>query len=102
MKKAIVVAVAAVLAGAATPALADPSCLGGSGSSFKVEMGFSVGGKFTEKDQMEFDLMRARRAGINADTAERTWLGCLKITRRGADGEWLAEYYDPGTFERKP
>ncbi|HQZ12161.1 MAG TPA: hypothetical protein PK286_04680 [Devosia sp.] len=97
MKKAIVVA--ALLAATATPVLADPNCqTGGGGANFRFEVGI---GKFTEKDQMEFDLIRARRAGINAETAERTWLGCLKITRRGPNG-WITEYYDPDTFQLKP
>ncbi len=98
MKRAIVAA--AVLAALATPALADPNCLSSGGTSFRVQTGFSVG-DITEQDQMEFDLIRARRAGINAETAERTWLGCLKITRRGPNG-WITEYYDPDSFERKP
>jgi hypothetical protein len=100
MKRAIVVA-AVVLVAAATPALADPNCLASGGSaSFRVETGINIG-KFTEQEQMQFDVMRARRAGIDAETAERTGLGCLKITRRGANG-WITEYYDPDTFERKP
>ena len=61
MKRAIVVA-AVVLVAAATPALADPNCLASGGSaSFRVETGINIG-KFTEQEQMQFDVMRARRA----------------------------------------
>jgi hypothetical protein len=98
MRKAIVLA--AVLAATVTPVLADPNCHSGSGASFRVETGFRIG-EFTEQEQMDLDVIRARRAGINAETAERTWLGCLKITRRGPNG-WITEYYDPDTFELKP
>ena len=96
------VLLAAALAALATPALADPNCLTGGGSGLSVSFGVSFGGRFTEADQMEFDRIRARRHGIDAETAERTWLGCLKVTRRDAGGNWVTEYYDPETFERKP
>ena len=98
--KHLIVAVA-IVAGLATPALADPNCLTGDGSGLRVQFGINTG-NISEQDQMDFDVIRARRHGINADTAERTWLGCLKITRRAAGGGWITEYYDPDTFERKP
>jgi hypothetical protein len=86
----------------ATPALADPNCLGsGGGVSLHVSGGVRIG-NFSEADQMEFDRMRLRAAGIDAETAERTWLGCLKVTSRDASGSWQTDYYDPDTFERKP
>ena len=96
------VVLAAVLALLATPALADPNCLTGGSPGLDVSLGFSFGGRITEADQMEFDRIRARRHGIDAETAERTWLGCLKVTRRDASGNWVTEYYDPDTFEKKP
>jgi hypothetical protein len=46
---------------------------------------------------MDFLLLQARSRGINADTAERTWLDCVKITRR-ENGRWVTEYYDPRTW----
>lgn len=78
---------------AAGPALAYPNCLTGGGVS--VEIGI---GDFSEQDRMEFDLLQARRHGIDAETAERTWLDCVKITRI-EDGRWITEYYDPRTWE---
>jgi hypothetical protein len=98
MNKAILVGVA--LAGLATPALADPNCLTSDGGGLQVHLGFSTG-NISEQDQMDFDVINARRHGINADTAERTWLGCIKVTRRGSSG-WITEYYDPDTWEKKP
>lgn len=70
--------------------------------SFHVGAEFTIGGKFSEADQMEFDKMRLRQKGIDADTAERTWLGCLKVTSRDSSGNWQTDYYDPDTFEHKP
>jgi hypothetical protein len=84
------------IAFAAGPALADPNCLQ-SGSGFRVEIGVGAG-NFSERDQMDFLVMQARRHGINADTAEKTWLECIKITRREA-GRWVTEYYDPYTWD---
>lgn len=99
MNKAIVAGLVAAMM--ATPALADPNCLTGGEPGLQVHLGFSTG-NITEQDQMDFDVINARRHGINADTAERTWLGCLKVTRRAPGGGWITEYYDPDTFERKP
>ena len=58
MKRAIVAAL--VVAATATPVLADPNCLGSGGGSFRVQTGIQFG-NISEKDQMEFDLIRARR-----------------------------------------
>ncbi|MHB1103370.1 MAG: hypothetical protein ACYC0C_11485 [Devosia sp.] len=93
---------AAVLAFVATPALADPNCLGGGSSGLHFSYGVRIGDDFTEAEQMQFDKMRLRQQGIDADTAERTWLGCLKVTSRDANGSWTTDYYDPDTFEQKP
>jgi hypothetical protein len=99
MKYILVAAVMA--AGLATPALADPNCLNDGAPGLRVHVGINTG-NITEQDQMDFDVLNARRHGIDADTAERTWLGCLKITRRAAGGGWVTEYYDPDTFRLKP
>ena len=97
-----ILAAAAAFAALVTPALADPNCLGsGGGASFHVSGGVRIG-DFSEADQMEFDKLRLRSAGIDADSAERTWLGCLKVTSRDGNGNWTTDYYDPDTFERKP
>lgn len=92
---------ALILAAGASPALADPNCLGGGNSGVHVSLGASVGGGYTAQEQAVFDQMEARRHGINADSAERTWLGCIKITRRDELGRWVTEYYDPDNFEQK-
>ena len=85
-----------------TPALAYPNCLGGGGgASMHVTIGVGVGGGYTEAEQETFDKMALRQRGIDADTVERTHLGCMKITRFEG-GSWTTEYYDPDTFEQKP
>jgi hypothetical protein len=43
-------------------------------------------------------LLRARSHGIDAETAERTHLDCIKITRRD-NGRWVTEYYDTHSWE---
>lgn len=90
---------AALLCAGVSPALADPSCLGSDNRGFSVSGRFAIG-KISEADQAQFDIMEARRHGIDAATAERTWLECIKITRR-EDGRWVTEYYDPRTWELK-
>lgn len=95
-------AAGALLAALTGPAIADPNCLGGGAPGVHISLGFQVGADFTEAEQAEFDKMRLRQQGIDADTAERTWLGCLKVTSRDSNGNWVTEYYDPQTYERKP
>jgi hypothetical protein len=91
-----------LVAAVTSPALADPNCLGGGEPGVDISFGFSIGGKYTEAEQAQFDVMHLRQQGIDAETAERTWLGCLKVTSRDANGHWTTDYYDPDTFERKP
>jgi hypothetical protein len=93
-------ALAVLLAAAASPALAYPSCLNSGGAGLHVEFGIGTG-DFSEQDQMDFDLMNARSHGIDAETAERTHLGCVKITRI-ENGRWVTEYYDPRDWELVP
>lgn len=93
---------AAMLLVAASPALADPNCLGGGEPGLHISIGIGVGGEYTEDEQAQFDKMHLRQQGIDAETVERTWLGCLKVTSRDANGHWQTDYYDPDTFERKP
>src|SRR5688572_10510832 len=83
------------------PAAASPNCKGGDGPGITVHIGVSVGTPFTEDEQEVIDKMRLRQAGIDADTVDRTWHDCLKVTRF-ENGRWVTEYYDPDTFERKP
>lgn len=95
------IAIAGLIVLLATPALADPNCLSSGGPGLHVEFGVRVGDDYTEAEQAEFDKMRLRQAGIDADTVERTWLGCFKVTRRSG-GSWITEYYDPKTLDRMP
>jgi hypothetical protein len=79
----------------AAPALAYPNCLASGGY---LEFRFSVGEEWTEDDENEYLLDLVHDHGIYADTAERSWLDCIKITRLERGG-WVTEYLDPYTFE---
>ena len=93
-RPALILMIVAALTG---PALASPNCLQSGGGGLRVEFGFSTG-NLSEQDKMDFLVLEARRRGINADTAEKTWLECIKVTRREA-GSWVTEYYDPYTWD---
>jgi hypothetical protein len=93
-------AFAVLFATAASPALAYPNCLNSSSARLHVEFGFGTG-DLSEADRNEFDLIQARRHGIDAETAERTWLDCVLITRREG-GRWVTEYYDPRSWDLMP
>ncbi len=95
------IALAGLIACLATPALAYPNCLMSGGPGLRIEFGVQVGGDYTEAEQAQFDKMRLRQAGINADTVERTHLGCFKVTRI-VGGGWVTEYYDPATLDLVP
>lgn len=84
-----------------SPAAAEPNCLAGGGPGLQISMGASVGGPYTQEEQAVFDKMKLRQAGIDADTVERSWLGCMKVTRFEG-GRWATEYYDPRTLDPKP
>ena len=86
------------LAAATGAAQATPICLMSGGPGLRIEFGVSVGSPFTEAEQNEFLVMEARRRGIDAETAERTSLECIKVTRL-VQGSWVTEYYDPYTWE---
>ena len=89
----------AILLAAAAPASAAsyPNCLGGSPG---IELNFGDGHR-TRAEQAVFDKMELRQAGIAADTVERTWLECFKVTRF-EDGRWVVEYYHPDRLEDGP
>lgn len=92
-----------LVAALATPAAAAsyPNCRGGGAPGLSVHIGVSVGGEFSEDELEDFDRMRLRRAGIDADTVDRTFLGCLKVTRF-EQGRWVTEYYNPDTLQQGP
>lgn len=99
--KILRVLTALLAASSASSALADPNCLGGETPGIHVSIGIGIG-EYTEAEQAEFDRMHLRQQGIDAETVERTWLGCLKVTSRDGNGSWTTNYYDAETFERKP
>ena len=96
-------ALALLLAAASvSPALADPNCLGGGEPGVHISFGVSIGGPYTKDEQEVFENMRLRNNGSDADSVERTWLGCWKVTSRDERGHWVTDYYDPRTLDRKP
>jgi hypothetical protein len=95
MRRAILIALA--LASSTATALASPNCLQSGGRGLRIEFGIGTG-NFSEQDKMDFLVREARRRGIDAQTAERTWLNCIKVTRM-AGGRWVTEYYDPYTWD---
>lgn len=95
--------VALLLAAVASPAAAASAsnCLApvSPGLQIHVEIGF--GPERSKKDQEVFDKMRLRQAGVDADSVERTWLGCLKV-QRFENGRWVTEYYHPDAIGAGP
>jgi hypothetical protein len=91
-----VLALAALSAPAA--AASYPNCVGGSPG---IEINLGVGSHRTKAEQEVFDKMELRQAGIDADTVERTWLECFKVTRF-ENGRWVVEYYHPDRLEDGP
>lgn len=87
----------------AAPAAAAsyPNCVGAGSPGVSIEFGFSVGGKTSKEDQEFFDKARLRAAGIRADTVERTWLDCFKVTRI-ENGRYVTEFYHPDNLEAGP
>ncbi len=90
----------AAAAGIATPSLAamcyDPK----PGVHVGFDFEFSSDGKFTESDRAEHDLMRLRRAGIDAVRAER-WNGCIRaFVPVGENGHEEMQFFHPDSLER--
>jgi hypothetical protein len=92
MTRGVLIFTIAVLGG--SPALAAPSCIGSGGT-------FPIGADDVPSEtlQIEQDLANLRTRGIEALTAERTSLECIRITRR-EDGVLVTEYYDPSSFKQ--
>ncbi len=78
------------------PALAVPFCTE-TGSGVVVSFGFGIGGKYTESERNAFDLMRLRRAGVDANATER-WGGCIRAFVRKPGGGETMEFYHPDTL----
>jgi hypothetical protein len=98
MLRPIVIGAAMIMLGA-SPALAL-NCYG-AGSSPGVGIGFEFRyGEFTEADEAQHDLLRLRRAGVDATSVEY-WGGCIRAWVRNDDGPGEhMEFYHPRTLER--
>lgn len=92
-------AIAAMLAAPATPALALSCNSTDGGAGLRFTLGFTFG-NITERDEAEFDLIRLRREGVDA-TAVEYWNGCIRAWVRNPDGvgEHM-EFYHPDTLRR--
>lgn len=98
----LVAAILVAVAASVSPALADPNCLGGGEPGVHISFSVGIGGAYTTDEQEVFDKMRLRKNGIKADTVERTWLGCWKVTSRDEQGHWVTDYIDPRTLGEQP
>lgn len=84
----------------AAVATAAPFCTGASeDTSFRISSGFSIGGKLTDDQRNEFDMMRLRQMGVDATRVER-WNGCIRAFVRKPTGGEEMQFFEPGTYER--
>jgi hypothetical protein len=97
----LIAAILVAVAASASPALAGPNCLGGQ-SGLYISYSVGIGGSYTADEQEVFDKMKLRQNGIQADTVERTSLGCWKVTSRDARGHWVTDYIDPRGLGDQP
>lgn len=83
----------------ATPATAAPFCTGGDwGSGIRIQGSIRIG-KMDSEDRDALNLMRLRRAGIDATRAEE-WNGCIRAFVRQASGGEIMQFFDPTTLEQ--
>lgn len=64
-----------------------------------VSFGFSVGGKLTQDEQDNFNLMHLRQMGVDATRAEM-WGGCIRAFVRKPGGGEEMQFFHPDSFER--
>lgn len=91
---------AALLIVPATPAFAL-NCYGAGGAARGLTLGLEFRfGELTEQDEANLDLMRLRRAGVDATSVEY-WNGCIRAWVPNSEGVGQhMEYYDPRTLRR--
>jgi len=83
----------------AVVASAAPFCTGDDAPGFEVSTGFSFGGKFTETERNEFDMMHLRQMGVDVTRVER-WNGCIRAFVRKPEGGEEMQFFEPGSYER--
>lgn len=76
--------------------VAAPFC-DGAFDSGRVTFGFSIGGKYTEQERNDFDMMELRRMGVDATRVER-WNGCIRAFVRKPGGGEEMQFFEPGTY----
>ncbi|MVT00411.1 hypothetical protein [Devosia marina] len=93
----IVAAVLLVLAFCGSAQASTAQCLANR-PGVSISFGVTLGDKFSESDQNEFNLMRLRRMGVDATRAEM-WGGCIRAFVRTPSGEEM-QFFHPQSFER--
>lgn len=84
---------------AAAPATAAPFCTGGDwGSGISISGSIRIG-KNDSENRDALNLMRLRRAGIDATRAEE-WNGCIRAFVRQPGGGEIMQFFDPSTLEQ--
>ena len=69
------------------------------GFSLEDRRGDLIFKRSNNDQQNQFDLMRLRRAGVDAASVER-WNGCLRAFVRNGGGGQSMQFYDPRTLQR--
>lgn len=75
---------------------AAPFC-DGSGEGMKVTLGFSIGGKYSEEERNNFDMMHLRQMGVDVTRVER-WNGCIRAFVRKPGGGEEMQFFEPGSY----
>jgi hypothetical protein len=85
---------------ALTPAvtLAAPFCTDDA-PGVHFSMGFSIGGKYTETERNDFDMMQLRQLGVDVTRVER-WNGCIRAFVRKPTGGEEMQFFQPNSYER--
>ena len=77
-------------------AVAAPFC-DGAFDRTQVEIGFALGGTYSEEERNNFDMMHLRQRGVDATRVER-WNGCIRAFVRQAGGGETMMFFEPGTY----
>ncbi len=64
-----------------------------------VSFGISVGGKMSQDEKNQFNLMQLRQMGVDATRAEM-WGGCIRAFVKKPGGGEEMQFFHPDSFER--
>jgi len=77
-------------------AAAAPFC-DGAFDRTELEFGFSIGGRYSDDERNNFDMMHLRQRGVDATRVER-WNGCIRAFVRKPGGGETMQFFEPGTY----